>query len=70
MLVFSRRTEEAVIIDGLNSPERAVKVKVLEIRGRSVLLGFEVNRDIPVHRQEVWERIRAGVGTGCAKGGA
>ena len=70
MLVLSRRTEESVVVDGINSPKRAVKVTVLEIKGRSVLLGFEVNKGIPVHRAEVWERIRAGVGTDCSKGGA
>jgi hypothetical protein len=26
-----------------------------------VRLGFEVDRGVPVHRWEVWERIRAGV---------
>ena len=34
-------------------------VTVLEIRGRKVKLGFDVAAEIPVHRQEVWERIQA-----------
>jgi carbon storage regulator CsrA len=62
MLALSRRIEESVIVDGLNSRERAVKVTVLKITGRSVLLGFEANADFPVHRSEVWERIRSGDG--------
>jgi len=33
---------------------------VLEIRGGKVRLGFEADADVPVHRWEVWERIRAG----------
>jgi carbon storage regulator CsrA len=33
-------------------------VLTLEIRGGRVKLGFEVAKDVPVHRQEVWERIR------------
>jgi carbon storage regulator CsrA len=49
-----------VIVDGFNSPERAIKVTVLEIKGGNVRLGFEVNQDVPVHRTEVWERIQAG----------
>jgi len=34
-------------------------VTVLEIRGGKVKLGFDVPPEIPVHRQEVWERIQA-----------
>jgi sRNA-binding carbon storage regulator CsrA len=32
-------------------------VTVLEIVGRKVRLGFEVDGDIPVHRLEIWERM-------------
>jgi carbon storage regulator CsrA len=59
MLVLSRRNAESVIVDGFNSPERALKVTVLEIKDGRVRLGFEVNKDIPVQRTEVWERIHA-----------
>ena len=38
------------------------RVKVLEIRGANVKLGFEVDPDVPVHRAEVWERIHAAAG--------
>ena len=37
-----------------------LKVTVLGIRGANVKLGFEVDADVPVHRWEVWERIKAG----------
>ena len=37
----------------------ACKVTVLEIRGDRVRLGFEVDRSVPVHRFELWERIHA-----------
>lgn len=67
MLVLSRKTEQSVIVDGLGGPERAIKVTVLQIKGKSVLLGFESEREIPVHRQEVWEQIRARVGTDCPR---
>lgn len=39
--------------------EQLLKVTVLEIRGDSVKLAFEANEEIPIHREEVWERIRA-----------
>jgi len=57
MLVLSRKNQESVVVgadDGLGS---TVKVTVLEIGRGSVRLGFEANRDVPVYREEVWERI-------------
>ena len=59
MLVLSRKSQEAVVVGGSDGFERLLKVTVLEIRGGSVRLGFEVDKDIPVHRAEVWDRIRA-----------
>jgi sRNA-binding carbon storage regulator CsrA len=38
-----------------------LKITVLQISGGKVTLGFDVDADIPVYRQEIWERI-------CAKG--
>jgi sRNA-binding carbon storage regulator CsrA len=35
---------------------------VLDIRGGKVVLGFDVAADVPIHRLEVWERIRASGG--------
>ena len=58
MLVLSRKNQEAVVIGGSDGFHRLFKVKVLEIRGANVKLGFEVDPDVPVHRAEVWERIR------------
>ena len=40
---------------------RLCKVTVLDIRGNNVKLGFELDAEVPVHRTEVWERIRAGI---------
>jgi carbon storage regulator CsrA len=39
--------------------DRLLKVTVLEIAGVRVKLGFEVDKDIPVHRHEIWERMQA-----------
>ena len=60
MLVLSRKSQEAVVIGGSESFQRLFKVKVLEIHGANVKLGFEVDADVPVHRAEVWERINQG----------
>jgi len=59
MLVLSRKAQEAVVIGGSDGFHRLFKVKVLEIRGTNVKLGFEVDADVPVHRAEIWERIHA-----------
>jgi carbon storage regulator len=61
MLVLSRRTQESVVVGGSDRFERMLKVTVLEIKGGKVRLGFEADGDVPVHRAEVWERIRSGV---------
>jgi carbon storage regulator CsrA len=58
MFVLSRGMEDSVIVDGFNSPKRMLKVTVLSIRGGKVKLGFEMNKDIPAHRAEVFERVR------------
>ena len=62
MLVLSRKTEESVVVGSHNRFEPMLKVTVLAIRGGQVRLGFEASTDFPVHRWEVWERIRAGDG--------
>jgi carbon storage regulator CsrA len=59
MLVLSRKSQEAVMVGGSVGFERMLKVTVLEIGNGCVRLGFEVDAGVPVHRLEVWERIRA-----------
>lgn len=59
MLVLSRKKLESVMVGGCSGFERTLKVTVIEIRGGSVRLGFDASAELPVHRAEVWERIRA-----------
>jgi carbon storage regulator CsrA len=59
MLVLSRKNQETVVIGGADGFECLLKVTVLRIKGGSVVLGFDADADVPVHRLEVWERIRA-----------
>jgi len=61
MLVLSRRNQEAVVVGGSVGFERMLKVTVLEISPGKVRLGFEIDKTVPVHRWEIWERIRADV---------
>ena len=59
---------ESVVVGGSGRFERMLKVTVLEIKGRCVRLGFEVDAAVPVNRWEVWQRIRAGGGSGSVPG--
>lgn len=58
MLVLSRKSQESVVVGASEGVEPLLTVTVLEIRGGCVRLGFKADADLPVHRSEVWERIR------------
>jgi carbon storage regulator CsrA len=60
MLVLTRKSQEAVVVGGSEGFERLLKITVLQIDRAKVRLGFEVDSAVPVHRWEVWERIRDG----------
>ena len=59
MLILSRKSQEAVVVSGTCGFEQLLKVTVLEVCGGHVKLGFEAAAEVPIHRAEVWERIRA-----------
>ena len=69
MLVLSRESQESVIVVGSGSREPLLKVTVLEIGNGKVRLGFEGDDDVPIHRLEVWERIRTGERPAGSMGG-
>ena len=52
MLVLSRQRDECIMI-GDN-----IVLTVVDIRGDKVRLGIEAPKDIPVHRQEVYDAIQ------------
>lgn len=58
MLVLSRKKNESFIIDD------HIRVTVIEVRGDRVRLGIEAPKDIPVHREEVYAAITAGLTDG------
>lgn len=51
MLVLSRKKNESIVIND------DITVVVVEIRGDKVRLGIEAPKEVPVHRQEVYEAI-------------
>jgi carbon storage regulator len=51
MLVLSRKKNESIVINN------DVTVTVVEIRGDKVRLGIVAPKEVPVHRQEVFDAI-------------
>ncbi len=52
MLVLSRKKDEKIIIGD------SISIMVVDIRGEKVRLGIDAPRDVPVHRQEVYDAIK------------
>jgi carbon storage regulator len=59
MLVLSRKCGEKIVI-----PEQNIVVTVLEVRGEQVRLGISAPTDVPIYREEIWERIKGFDDTG------
>ena len=53
MLVLTRKLGESIIIGD------EIKITLLEIKGGQARLGIEAPQDTTVHREEVFERIKA-----------
>jgi len=52
MLILTRRVGEAVMIGN------EVTVTVLGVKGNQVRLGVNAPKDVAVHREEIYERIK------------
>jgi carbon storage regulator len=52
MLVLSRKMGESIVINN------DIRIMVVDIRGDKVRLGVEAPREVPVHRNEVYEAIQ------------
>lgn len=59
MLVLTKKAKQSIAVGGSSGFENLLKITVLEIRSRSVKLGFEVPAGVPVHRWEVWQQIQS-----------
>jgi carbon storage regulator len=54
MLVLSRKKNESIVINN------DITVTVVEIKGDKVRLGVIAPKEVPVHRQEVYDAIHGG----------
>jgi len=62
MLVLSRRENESIVICD------DIVITVVEVRGDKVRLGIEAPKEVPVHRHEVYEKIKESGSLGEAQG--
>ncbi len=53
MLILTWKVGESIMIGD------SVEVKVLGLRAGQIKLGIEAPKDLKVHREEIYERIRA-----------
>lgn len=54
MLVLTRSIGERLFIQ-----DGDIKIQVLEVKGNQVRLGIEAPKDISIHREEVFNRIKS-----------
>lgn len=54
MLILSRRAQESFKIGD------DITVTILEIKGHQVRVGIDAPKQVPVHREEIYERIARG----------
>ena len=52
MLILTRRVSETVMIG------RDITVTILGVKGNQVRVGVDAPKEVPVHREEVYERIQ------------
>jgi carbon storage regulator len=52
MLILTRRIGESVMIGS------EITVSVVDVKGTQVRLGIKAPKEVPVHREEIFERIR------------
>ncbi len=55
MLILTRKIDEAIMIDD------HIVVTVLNIQGQQVRIGIEAPKSVPIHREEIYQRIQAEV---------
>jgi len=59
MLILTRRIGESLMIGGDNEAIKGlVTVTVLGVKGNQVRIGVQADKEVPVHREEIFNRIK------------
>lgn len=59
MLVFSRKSQQSVVIGGPADFEQMIEVIVLEVRDGKVKFGITIVEGDDAHEWELWQQVRA-----------
>lgn len=52
MLILTRKTDETIVIGD------DIKVTILGVAGKQIRIGIEAPSEVPVHREEIYDRIQ------------
>ena len=55
MLILTRKTGEAINIGN------DISITILGVNGKQVRIGINAPKEVPVHREEITQRIQAGL---------
>jgi carbon storage regulator len=55
MLILSRKHGESIVIDG------DITVTLVAVKGNVAQLGIDAPQEVPIHRSEIFQRIRESV---------
>jgi len=53
MLILTRKIHQTIVIG-----DNEIRVTVLGVNGDQVRIGIEAPKDIPVHRQEIYDKAK------------
>ncbi len=54
MLILTRKISESLMISD------DITITVLEIKGKQVRIGIDAPKDVTIHREEIYKRIKGG----------
>ncbi len=58
MLVLTRKTDQVITLGNPLSPEPAIEITVIEVRGDQVRLGITAPQNVAVHRKEIYLQLQ------------